>query len=366
MATEQEKQMIDQLANQKLGVETQPLKDQLDQKAQQAGDPNVSGQDLTKEASKEPGGPEKATPQEQAAEAVSPKTEGDKQAEDAFIKVTLGEGDERTYSQSQIKDTMKRYRDLNYKHQTQVAPMQPVLDFANAIAAEVAKEDGRGVNANEIVQFLSAASQAYMKNPVMGGQKDPTPDTKGIPLGDIEKDMQQWEEENAMSLPPQYRQAAQKMDQITQENMQIKQLLQNLTKQSQGLQQGAQQNLQTAQQNREVAMKQLAANNLDRAQAKHQLPDSEQDRFFNFAYGRGYTMEDFLDPKLTDTIVGDFKNNLNSPEMARLQEQAKRRQAFTGSLGATPNASGNAPPPDRDQEFIGSVTDNFMKKRNMV
>ena len=113
-------------------------------------------------------------------------------------------------------------------------------------------------------------------------------------------------------------------------------------------------------------MKQLAANNLDRAQAKHQLPDSEQDRFFNFAYGRGYTMEDFLDPKLTDTIVGDFKNNLNSPEMARLQEQAKRRQAFTGSLGATPNASGNAPPPDRDQEFIGSVTDNFMKKRNMV
>ena len=84
MATEQEKQMIDQLANQKLGVETQPLKDQLDQKAQQAGDPNVSGQDLTKEASKEPGGPEKATPQEQAAEAVSPKTEGDKQAEDGI------------------------------------------------------------------------------------------------------------------------------------------------------------------------------------------------------------------------------------------------------------------------------------------
>ena len=53
-----------------------------------------------------------------------------------------------------------------------------IKDKENIDLREVQKEDGRGVNANEIVQFLSAASQAYMKNPTMGGQKDPTPDTK--------------------------------------------------------------------------------------------------------------------------------------------------------------------------------------------
>ena len=114
-----------------------------------------------------------------------------------------------------------------------------------------------------------------------------------------------------------------------------------------------------------MGMRQLAANNLDQAQAKYQLPDDMQNQFFDFAYGRGYTMEDFLDPVLTDTIVGDFKNNLNSPEMARLQDIAKRRQAFTGSLGATPGVPGDTPAPSPDETFINDVASNFMKKRNM-
>ena len=360
---EKDNQAIEQLASEKLGQAGQSVVDAVNQQQVAAGDPNVAGKDLTKETAKQ--NPiEKPTPQEQAAEAVSPKTEGDMAKEESFINVMFGEGDNRTLSDKQIKDTYDRYRNLNYKHQTEVAPMQPILDFAKAIQAQV-KSEGVNANASDIVQFLSAASQAYMKNPTMGGQTDPTPDTMGVPIGEIEKDMAQWEEENAITLPPKYKEAAQMMQNLQNENQEIKKLLQQVSQNAQGLQQGAQSNLQNAQQAQDMGMRQLAANNLDQAQAKYQLPDDMQNQFFDFAYGRGYTMEDFLDPALTDTIVGDFKNNLNSPEMARLQDIAKRRQAFTGSLGATPGVPGDAPAPNPDETFINDVASNFMKKRNM-
>ncbi len=353
-------QIINNLANEKLGMANQ----QAAQQAQQQ-------QDAMAQVAKEEGTAAKTdeakpTPQEQTAEAVSPKTEGDKQKEESFIKVQMGdkETDMRTLSEKQIKDTYKRYSDLNYMHQTQVAPMKPVLDFANQIAAEVAK-DGTKVKADDIVQFLSAASQAYMKNPQMGGQKDPTPDSPGIPLGEIQNEMTKWEEENAISLPPKYKEAAAMMEKITQDNAQLKAMVQQLAQQSQGLAQGTQQQVTQAGEAQAQAMKQMAANNLNQAQAKYQLPDDMEQQFFNFAFGRGYTIEDFIDPSLTDQVVGDFKNNINSPEMARLQEMAKRRQSFTGTIGATPGATGEAAKPNQDEEFINQVTEGFMKKRNM-
>ncbi len=360
--TPQEKQMVDNLAAEKLGDVNAQVSQAIQQTQDAAGDPNVAGKDNSQQAvDKNP--IEKPTAQEQAAEAVSPKTEGDMSQEEAFIKVMFGENDSRTLSDKQIKDTYNRYRDLNYKHQTEVAPMQPILDFAKAIQSQVAAE-GVKANPNDIVQFLAAASQAYMKNPVMGGQKDPTPDTQGIPLGDIEKDMAQWEEENAISLPPQYRQAAQEMQSLRAENEQIKKMVMDMSQNAQGLNQQATQQVMQASQAQDGNMRQLAANNLDKAQAKYQLSDDLQDQFFQFAYGRGYTMEDFLDPSLTDTVVGDFKANINSPEMERLAGIAKRRQAFTGSMGATPGAVGEAPPADPNTDFIGKVADDFLKKRN--
>ena len=55
------------------------------------------------------------------------------------------DGDSSTLSEKQIKDTYKRYSDLNYMHQTEVAPMKPVLDLARRIASEVGK-GGHNVN----------------------------------------------------------------------------------------------------------------------------------------------------------------------------------------------------------------------------
>jgi len=353
-------QLIDKLADDKLGMANQQAAQQHQQQQ------NAQAQAVKDEGTAAKTDEAKPTPAEQAAEAVSPKTEGDKQKDESFIKVQMGESDAdmRTLSEKQIKDTYKRYSDLNYMHQTQVAPMKPVLDFANQIAAEVAK-DGTKVKADDIVQFLSAASQAYMKNPVMGGQKDPTPDTMGIPLGEIEKDMSRWEEENAISLPPKYKEAAGMMERITKDNAQLKQMVQQIANQSQGLAQNTQQQVTAAGEAQTQAMRQMAANNLNQAQAKFQLSDDMEQQFFDFAFGRGYTVEDFIDPALTNQVVGDFKNNVNSPEMARLQDMAKRRQSFTGTIGATPGAAGEAPKPNMDEEFIGKVAEGFMKKRNI-
>ena len=69
--------------------------------------------------------------------------------------------------------------------------------------------------------------------------------------------------------------------------------------------------------------------------------------------------------KLSSLLKKSIKNNINSPEMARLQEMAKRRQSFTGTIGATPGATGEAAKPNQDEQFINQVTEGFMKKRNM-
>jgi hypothetical protein len=108
------------------------------------------------------------------------------------------------------------------------------------------------------------------------------------------------------------------------------------------------------------------ANNLDAAQKAVGLPDEDQKDFFDFAYGRGYTLEDFVDAELTMKVATDFKNEKNSPEMDRLKSLAERRQAFTGNVGGTPGAAGVASDTSSvDEQFIGQVADEFMQKRNM-
>ena len=184
-----DKAVIDQLANEQLGVANM-AKEQVDgavqaevQQAQETANTAGGAAD---------GVAESPTPLEQSAEAVSPKTEADMSKEEAFIKVAFAEGDERTLSDKQIKDTYNRYSDLNYKHQTEVAPMRPIIDFANQIQQSVQTDTGQAVGADDIVQFLNAAAKAYMSNPTMGGQVDPTPDSAGVPLSSMADEMAAW------------------------------------------------------------------------------------------------------------------------------------------------------------------------------
>ena len=352
--------LVEQIAAQKLGeATTQQVQQQVAQEAAQAeaaDTPPTPGADQKTPA---------PTEQEQAQAAISPKTEGDKQAEASYITVDFGDGDVRTMSDTQVRETMKRYKDLNYKHQTQYAPMAAPMDFINEIAGNL-QAQGQQVNGDEIAQFLRAASQAFVSNPTMGGQQDPTPDTMGIPLDDLERQMAAWEDENAVSLPPMYKDAARQMGQLQQENAQIREMLGQIAGQAGNM------NVQAAEQVRDAAMqqnmaaRQQAANNLNVAQQKYQLPDQDEQDFFNFAFERGYTIEDFIDPNLTDMVMADFSNNKNGPEMERLRQMAARRQAYTGQVGATPAAGGEQAAPSADETFINSVAEQAMQKRNMM
>ena len=53
---------------------------------------------------------------------------------------------------------------------------------------------------------------------------------------------------------------------------------------------------------------------------------------------RGYTAEDFADANLTRKVIGDFKNQLNTPEFDRLREMSKRREAYLTSQSGGPTS----------------------------
>jgi hypothetical protein len=350
--------LIDQLASQQLGVQQQAQQEQQaqiqDNMSQPAADPQKPQ--------------ERPTANEKAQELGAPVTEGDKAGEEpvTYIDVDFGDGDVRQLSPTQIRDTMKRYRDLNYKHQTEIAPNQPILDYINQVVGQ-ARESGHDVSPQEVVQFIQAASQAYVSNPTMGQQGQP-PSPQGIPLPkQIDAALSQWEEENAVSLPPMYRDAAAQLTSLQQENAQMRQMMEQILQQAQGINTQAQQQVMDAGQQAGQNMRMLAANNLNSAQQKHQLPDEAEGDFFTYAFERGYTIEDFVDPQLTDRVMGDFRNAQATPEMERLRRMAQRRTAYTGNLNTQPSMGGAAPnKADPNQSFIDSVTNDVMQKRNML
>ena len=101
---------------------------------------------------------------------------------------------------NQIKETFGRYKDANYKLMQQ-KPMEPAMKYIQSIM-DGATKNGQKVGAEDVVQFLQAAAQAYIKNPQMGQQKDLTPDRQGVPVtnqqnleSEFEDQIRRWEEE---------------------------------------------------------------------------------------------------------------------------------------------------------------------------
>lgn len=313
-----------------------------------------------------------------AADAVQksagPETEGDRAIEDPvdqFIRVTFGENDERVLSPTQIKSTFDRYRDLNYRHQTEVAPYQPVLDFGRQLL-EGARAQGHQVGPQEVATFLDQAVRAY----VGGAQANPnngavTPQS-GIPVqnpnesqSSFEAELSAWEAENGMSLPPALRQAVQGYSALQAETGQLKGMLTQILQQAQGVAQTANQQVESANRSQSMVYRQAAVNNLQAAQQQYGLPDEAEEDFFAFAMERGYTIDDFIDPNLTIKVVGDFNAVRATPEMERLRSMAQRRQAYTGASRSAPGVTGSTPQPNPDQQFIGAMTDAVFKARNI-
>ena len=87
-----------------------------------------------------------------------------------------------------------------------------------------------------------------------------------------------------------------------------------------------------------------------------------------FAGERGYSVEDFIDPKLTEQVVQDFKAVKDTPEFERLKGINSRRQSFTGVLtpGAGANGAAAPAPVNKDADFINAVTEKTLKDRNKL
>jgi hypothetical protein len=306
------------------------------------------------------------TQQEKVAEKASPTTEGDKaNQEPVLYNIAFGE-QERQLTDKQIKSTFDRYSSLNHKHQN----MKPIIDFAEKLM-NGAKQQGKEVTPEQFVQGLQ---RAFQKNAQFGKGTNTVKSQEGAvnkPTGNSDNklddaELARWEEENAVSLPPAYKESFNQLKTMQSDNQQLKELLKQLVAGQKGITQGAKQGLEAAAASKDHSQKQRMVNNLNQAQAALQLPDESDRDFFNFAYDRGYTIEDFIDPQLTLRVAQDFKNNLNSPEIDRLRSIAQRRQAFTGTIDSAPTAGGTSQAASPDQSFIDSVASIAKQKRNLT
>lgn len=304
-----------------------------------------------------------ATPTEKAVAAGQPAEEG------AAAPVTYKVAG-RDFTEAQLKGTLDRYAALNHRHATEVAPMKPVLDFAADVLKQ-AKGKGQDINAEGLVNYLREAAKAYA-----GGAAAPAaaaPGASDAADGDADDAaLSAWEQENAASLPPGYRQTGKRMSKIESMLAETHGMLAKVLQGAQGVQQAATQQLGQAQQHataaandRVSAMKQTVLNNLQGVQQKFGFGDSDAQPFLQFAYQRGYTLEDFIDPNLAQTVGQDFMNAQNAPEVQRLRQMAQRRQAFTGNVEGAPGsgaaAAGQQANPDAD--FFASMVQHAQSNR---
>ena len=279
------------------------------------------------------------TAQEKASAAGSPKTEGDKSSQDPVVyKVKMGDGD-RELTQQQIAGTFERYRDLNYKQ----AQMKPVMELAEKMMK------AGNATPDQVAKFMGAAAQAMTKNAKMGRSQNPQPAGTAQPAqpqngaaawkDQMSNELKKYEDENAITLPPGYREG---MDRMERMETQMKAQMAAMQKVLQASQGNASQSVEAAKQagmDRAGTVRQAISNNLDAAQQANGLPDDDAKLFMAFAGERGYTAEDFADKALTNKVMQDFKNAKNGPELARLQEVQQRRQAFMQAPNRGPAVS---------------------------
>ena len=306
--------------------------------------------------------PPKESPQEKAAEKGSPETEGDKIGADAVIyEVQFSDNDTRKLTPQQIKSTFERYSAMNYKN----AQYKPIMDLLEQHMRQ------SGESPKQMAERLASIQKAQQSNPQMGnteGDKSGPPYDKSPQQGDLDATLKKWEEENAASLPPGYRDmmvgSQTQIQQVQQQLAQTQAMLRQVLGNAQGMTDAARAGMQQGQVKQANAVRQQIANNIDRSQQALKLPDDKAQDFMVFAAERGYTMEDFADVQLTFKVMSDFKNNMDSPEMERMRQIAQRRQAFTGSLGSTP-AAGAAPEAAPEGNRFDQFASAAMAKRGM-
>ena len=130
--------------------------------AKQLGDQPAAEAQAAPQKKPEPS--EKPTVQEQAAKEASPKTEGDKQQEEAIMYAVKMGDKTRQLTPAQIAGTFERYKDLNYKNQV----MAPVNKLVESL---MNPSNGKKYSPEQVAKFLEAGAKAMTKNTQMGRER---------------------------------------------------------------------------------------------------------------------------------------------------------------------------------------------------
>ena len=350
--------------------------------AQKLGLPNVEA------AAAAPAAPATAptTKMEAATKTVAPSTEATtaKAQPFDFFEVDLGDGKKEVLSPEQIKSMTSRYKELNYKHQTEYAPMKDSISFLSQLRSQAAA-DGHEISDDDFNKFVMSAIASYAHNPAQGAQAHgqgpatTSPNRTNQPVdtktssvahnaNNMEAMLSQWEQENAVSLPPMYKEAIARTSGLESQINEMRTMMQQLAQGSKAAITTAADQVGAARQLNSQAGYQRIGNNLKQVQMKYQLPDDAEQPFMSFIQERGYLIEDLMDPTLADKLGSDFKSVMQTPDLERLKAVHAKRQAFTGTVApsSSQGAASPAPAQDADQSFIDSVASEHMKKRNMV
>lgn len=298
---------------------------------------------------------------ERAQAKVSPN---DPSGTEATTDMKFVNIDGRDYTEQQLKGTLARYPKANAELQMN----KPILDISRQIM-ETARANGHDPQPHEVASLMDAALRAFVKNPQMGGdQKDGN--TKGTAKPamsgneDGDDDFSNWEKENAVKLPPGFRDMASQMKQMMSMIQQLSQAGVAGQQASQQVMQQAQQTHQQAQAVQGDAVTKMISTNLNQAFQQAGLATDPQSRadFQMFAAQRGYDFPDFMDPRMTATVVADFKAVKDAPEMVRMREVMSKRQAFTGSMDSAPGAGG-APASPAGDPMLAKLVESAMSKK---
>jgi hypothetical protein len=308
------------------------------------------------------GDPQQITAADKAASKGSPTTEGDKiAAEPMTYNVKIG-GQDRSLTDAQISGTFERYRDLNHKN-AQRGKVNSIIDKMMANHPDMSQD--------QMAKRLEAMYLAEVKNAQLGGQdrnvaSDPSrftgssgragaPDNNegAVSNTQMSEDMEKWERDNAISLPPMYKnmigsvgQGQQGINEMRQQLAQTQEMLRQVLGAGAGQAQASKEGMQQAQEAQRMASQKGIANNLDKVQQHLGIPDEAADDFMSFATMRGYSIEDFGDVNLAFNVMSDFKNNIDKPKADHAVGVAEKRAAYTGGLSSAPSAGGSVSTPE--------------------
>lgn len=286
--------------------------------------------------------PEKKTPDVTKSEAAQAagmtKTEGEKSSDNPiYYEVGTGEK-KRKLTPEQIEGLLDRYGSVT----SEWSEYQPVIGLAKEILSKT-----KGGDPEKLAGVLRDALLARANS----GTQQMGPGAKNESSAPVGERLKKWMKDNDLTeAPPGYEENMTAIGDIRSQMGQLMGLMQQVISGSRAVGQQADATAAAASsqatQNRTVRIQ----NNLNQVQQELGLPDDKADDFFMFAGERGLVYEDFVDIGLLRKIAADFKGNMEGPELERLREISKRRQAFSGISSGVPSApAASAPNPAGDR-----------------